>query len=74
MRSHPQLPLTTPEADPEKIIRKGKTPQEGTSASEPGDSGNFHNLPSETPVTVSVSPVIPSAGVSRTLNFGSFPG
>jgi hypothetical protein len=52
MRSHPQLPLTMPGADPEKIIRKGKTPQEGTSASEPGDSGNFHNLPSETPVTV----------------------
>jgi hypothetical protein len=50
MRYHPQLPLAMPEADPEKIIRKGKTPQEGTSTVEPGDSGNFHHPPSETPL------------------------
>jgi hypothetical protein len=27
VRYHPQLPLAMPEADPEKIIRKGKTHQ-----------------------------------------------
>jgi hypothetical protein len=32
MRSTPQLPLETPEADPEKLIRKGKALREGTSA------------------------------------------
>jgi hypothetical protein len=73
MRYHPQLPLATPEADPEKIIRKGKTPQEGTSAVEPGDSGNFHHPPSETPLVSSHTPIISSVGVSRALNFGSFP-
>jgi hypothetical protein len=73
MRSHPQLPLTTPGVDLEKIIRKGKTPQEGTLAFELGDSSNFHNLPSETPVTVFVYLVIPSTRVSKTLNFEIFP-
>jgi hypothetical protein len=72
-RSTPQLPLETPEADPEKIIRKGKTPQEGISTIVPGDFGNFHNPPSKTPVVASNSLIIPSAGVSRSLNFGSFP-
>jgi hypothetical protein len=73
MRSTPQLPLATPEADPEKIIRKGKTPQEGTSTVVPGDSGNFLNPSLKTPVVSSNSPVIPSVGVPRSLNFGSFP-
>jgi hypothetical protein len=72
MRSHPQLPLTTPGVDLEKIIRKGKTPQEGTSTYELGDSHNFHNLPSETPVTIYISPIIPFPGVSKTLNFMHF--
>jgi hypothetical protein len=40
-RSTPQLPLATPEADPKKIIRKGKALREGTSV-EPGISDNFH--------------------------------
>jgi len=60
MRSHPQLPLTTPKANPKKIIRKGQTPQEGASTFESGNFGNFHNLPSETLVTIFVSLVIPS--------------
>jgi hypothetical protein len=72
-RSTPQLPLATPEADPEKIIRKGKTSQEGTSTVVPGDSGNLHNPSLKTPVVASNSPIIPSVGVSRILNFGSFP-
>jgi len=56
-----------------KIIRKGNTPQEGTSTFEPSDSGNFHNIPSKTPITFSISPIIPYVGFSKTLNFGSFP-
>jgi hypothetical protein len=73
MRSTPQLPLATPEADPEKFIRKGKAPREGASAAEPGISDDFHGPFLETPFTASHSPVIPSVGVSRTLNFGSVP-
>jgi hypothetical protein len=71
--SHPQLPLATPEADPQKIIRRGKTPQEGTSATELGDSGNFQHPSSETPLVVSHTPILSPVGVSRALNFGSFP-
>jgi len=40
---------------------------------EPGISDNFPCPPFETPFTASHSPVIPSVGVSRTLNFGSVP-
>jgi hypothetical protein len=72
-RSTPQLPLATPEADPEKIIRRRKILQEGTSTAIPGDSGNFHNPPLTTPVVVSHFPITPSVGASRSLNFGSFP-
>jgi hypothetical protein len=36
-------------------------------------SGNFHNPSLKTPVAASHSPIIPSVGVSRNLNFGSFP-
>jgi hypothetical protein len=71
-RSNPQLPLAAPEADPEKIIRKGKALRGGTSSTEPCISDDFH-YPLGTPIFSSHSIVIPSAGVSRTLNFGSFP-
>jgi hypothetical protein len=73
MRSTPQLPLATPEADPEKIIRKGKALQEGTSTAEPGISDDLQSPPVRTPISASHSTVIPSVGVSRTLNFGSVP-
>jgi hypothetical protein len=72
-RSTPQLPLATPEVDPEKIVRKGRALREGTSTVEPGISDNFHCPSLETPISASHSPVIPSVGVSRTLNFGSVP-
>jgi hypothetical protein len=72
-RSTPQLPLATPEADPEKIIRKGKALHEGTSTTEPGISDDFHGPPIGTPISAFHSPVIPSVGVPRTLNFGSVP-
>jgi hypothetical protein len=71
-RSTPQLPLATPEADPEKIIRKGKALHEGTSTVEPGISDDFH-YPIGTPISSFQPSVIPSVGVSRTLNFGSVP-
>jgi hypothetical protein len=73
MRSTPQLPLRTPEADPENIIRKGKAFGGGSSTTEPGISDNFPSPSVETPFFASHFPVIPSAGVSRTLNFGSVP-
>jgi hypothetical protein len=62
-RSTPQLPLATPEADPEKIVRKGKAPREGTSAAKPGIFDNFHCPPLETPIVASHSPIIPFVGV-----------
>jgi hypothetical protein len=37
MRSHPQLPLATPETDPEVFLRKGKAPKEEASIFEPGN-------------------------------------
>jgi hypothetical protein len=73
VRSTPKLPLATPEADPEKIVRRRKTPKEGTSVAEPGISDNFHHPPLETPILVSHSPVVPFAGVSKSLKFGSVP-
>jgi hypothetical protein len=73
MSSTPQLPLVTPEVDPEKIIRKGKNPQEGTSIAEPGISNDFHFPPIGTPISSSHFPIIQSVGVSRSLKFGSVP-
>jgi hypothetical protein len=72
-RSTPQLPLATPEADPEKIIKKGKAHREGASTVEPCISDNFPSPSLEAPFSASHFPVIPSAGVSRTLNFRSVP-
>jgi hypothetical protein len=72
-RSTPQLPLTTPKADPKKIVRKGKALREGTSTIEPGISDDFYCPPLETPIPSSHFPIIPSIGVSQTLNFGSVP-
>jgi hypothetical protein len=67
------LPLATSEADPEEIIRKGKTTQKGTSTVVPSFSDNFHHPSLLTPVTVSHSLIIQIARVSRNLSFGSFP-
>jgi hypothetical protein len=41
MRYTLQFPLETPEANPENIIKKGNTSQEGLSTAVPGDSGNL---------------------------------
>jgi hypothetical protein len=69
----PQFPLATPESDLEQIIRKGNAPQEGISTVVSGDYGNLHDSSLKTPVAASHSPIIPSIGVSRSLNFRSFP-
>jgi hypothetical protein len=72
-RSTSLLPLATSEANPEKIIRKGKTTQKGTSIVVPSFSDNLHNPSLQTPIAISDSPIIKTAGVSRNLSFGSFP-
>jgi hypothetical protein len=46
------LPLATPEAEPEKIIRKGKAFGGGTSTAKPGISDDFH-CPIGTPTPAS---------------------
>jgi hypothetical protein len=72
MRFTPQLPLETPEADPEKIIRKGKALHQGTSTIELGIFDDF-NYPIGTPISNFQPLVIPYVGVSQTFNFGSVP-
>jgi hypothetical protein len=68
--SHPQLPLATTEENPEVILRKGKTPQGESFASESGISPP----PSvKTPFSYSQLPSRPSSEVSHFLNFGSVP-
>ena len=69
-RSHPQLPLATPETDPEVVLRKGKASEGEDSTTEPG------NLPSPsvgTPFSPLKSLNRPPSEVSRFLNFGSVP-
>jgi hypothetical protein len=69
-RSHPQLPLATPEENPEVIIRKGKPSQGESFAAEPGISPP----PSvKTQSSYSQLPSHPFLEVSRFLNFGSIP-
>jgi hypothetical protein len=72
-RSTPHLPLETPEADPEKILKKGKASQEGFSATIPGTSGHSHDSTFKTPVAISNPPILPSTEVSRSLDFENFP-
>jgi hypothetical protein len=72
-RSHPQLPLVTPEADPEKLVRKGRALEGETSAVEPGISDSSHLPLLETPFSVSQFPSRPVTEVSHFLNFGSVP-
>jgi hypothetical protein len=69
-RSHPQLPLATPVADPEVIYRKGKASEGETSTAELGNSL------SPSVATPFSSPQLPNRSfseASRFLNFGSVP-
>jgi hypothetical protein len=68
--SHPQLPLATPETDPEVVLRKGKASEGETSTAKPG------NPPSPSVGTPFSPPQFlnrPLSEVSRFLNFGSVP-
>ena len=69
-RSHPQLPLPTPIADPKVIFRKGKASEGETSTPEPG---NLLSPSVETPFSSSQLPSRPFPKVSHFLNFGSVP-
>ena len=67
--SHPQLPLATPEVDPEVVLRRGKSSAEEVSIAETGNSPS----PSvRTPFSPHFLNRTPSE-VSRCLNFGSVP-
>jgi hypothetical protein len=56
-----------------EIIKKGKTAQKGTYTDVPSFFDNLHDPSLQIPVTVFYSPIIQTAGVSRNLNFRSFP-
>jgi hypothetical protein len=72
-RSTPHLPLATPKADLEKIIKKGKYSQEGFSAVVPSTTGHFPDSTFKTPINVSSAPLLSSVEISRNLNFEDFP-
>jgi hypothetical protein len=72
-RYTPHLPLATPEADLENIIKKGKSSQEIFSVVVPGTTGNFPDSTFKTPVTVSSTPLLSSIEISRNLNLEYFP-
>jgi hypothetical protein len=72
-RSNPQLPLVPPEADPEKIIKKGKASQESFFVVATSASGQLPDSTLNTPVVISSNPSLPSAEVSKNLDFQKFP-
>jgi hypothetical protein len=63
-RSNPQLPLVPLEADPEKIIKKGKASQEIFSATATSASGQLHDSTLNTPIVLSSKLPLSSAEVS----------
>jgi hypothetical protein len=76
-RSHPQLPLATPESDPEVVLRKGKTPDNLSSLAFSLNpllfptplQDSFPVAPSRTPSPPSSPPTnIPMAGANPPLN------
>jgi hypothetical protein len=72
-RSTPQIPLVTPEDDTERIIKKGKDSQEIFPFVLSGTSGHFPNSFINTPVVISSIPPLPSAEISKNLDFENFP-
>jgi len=69
----PHLPLATPEANPEKIIKKGKASQEGFLAAISGTIGNFPDSTFKTLVTTSSAPLLLFVETPRNLNLEYFP-
>jgi hypothetical protein len=72
-RSTPQLPLGTHEADPEKLMKKGKYSQESFFAAASGAFGQLPDSILNTPVVISSIPPLPSTKVSNNLDFQNFP-
>ena len=70
MRSHPHLPLATPEADSEAMCRKGKSSAKKVSITK---TGNTPSPSVKTPFSYSQLPSRPSSEVSHFLNFESVP-
>ena len=69
-RSHPQLPLATPEIDPEVVLKKGKASEGESSTAEPGNPPSpFVGTPFSPPRFLNR----PLSEVSRFLNFESVP-
>jgi hypothetical protein len=69
-RSHPQLPLDTPETNPEAVLRKGKASKEEASITRLGNPP----YPSVgAPFCPPQFPDRPVSAVSHFLNFGSVP-
>jgi hypothetical protein len=73
MRSTLQLPLATPEADPEKLIKKGKASQEIFVVVALGTYGHSSDSTFKTLVAISNPPILPSIEVSKSLDFENFP-
>jgi hypothetical protein len=72
-RSTPHLPLVAPEADPEKIIKKGKASQGASSSIFSGTVGNLPDSTFQTPVVVSSISKLPTVEASVNLKLGEFP-
>jgi hypothetical protein len=72
-RSNPQLPLVPPEADPEKIIKKGKYSQKSLSSATTSASGQFPDSTLNTPAVLSSKLPLYSTEVSKNLDFEEFP-
>jgi hypothetical protein len=72
MRSNPQLPLVPTEDDPEKILNKGKASLKIFSAAT-SDFGQLLDSTLDTPVVLSSKLSLPSAEVSKKLDFEDFP-
>jgi hypothetical protein len=69
-RSHPQLPLATPEVESKAVRRKGKSSAEEASTAE---TGNPPFPPVRTPFSPPQFLDRPPSEASRFLNFGSVP-
>ena len=65
MRYTPHLPLATPEADPEKIIKKGKDSQEGFSVVVLSTTSYFLDSTFKTLIVLSSAPLLSSTEISR---------
>jgi hypothetical protein len=71
-RSNPQLPLVTSKVDPEKIIKKEKASQKKIYVAATNSSGQLHDSTLDTPVVISSKLCLPSAKVSKKLDFEEF--